>query len=279
MGLSQKAELVHLTVYRYKGCAIDREVDATINATYETKRQAGQFRKWAIDRDSLKPTQRAHYNLTSHYMAHTLPWDAHHRLLPVSIHFKYMEAFGKLEAEFLDAVTDFCIAYPSIVHRAESDLGPRMFKSDDYPTITAIKDKFRVFHEIAPVPESGDFRLDLGDAEVKRIQTEMEHNMKLRLASAMSNAWQRLYGVIEDMVKRMEDSKKPRDTIITNISELCGILPHLNLGEDKDLDKMRREVEKRLCSLDPKAIRKDPKIRKEATETAQDIMEKMKEYM
>jgi hypothetical protein len=154
-----------------------------------------------------------------------------------------------------------------------------MFKADDYPTITEIQDRFRVQHEISPVPESGDFRLDLGEAEVQRIQAEMENNMKLRLASAMSKAWQRLYGVIEDMVERMEKSKKPRDTIITNISELCGILPHLNLGDDANLEKMRREVEKRLCGFDPKAIRENPKVRKEAKETAQDIMDKMKGYM
>jgi hypothetical protein len=278
MSLAQKAELVHLTVYRYKGSTVDRDVDATIDATYQTTRQAGMFRKWVINRDSLKDTQRAHYNLTNLHSSNTLPWDTHSRLLPVAMHFDYMEQFGKLEAEFQQAVTRFCVSFPRLIHDAQQELGS-MFKPEDYPTICEIQTRFRVIHEITPVPESGDFRLDLGAAEVQRIQAEMEQNMKLRLASAMSNAWQRLYGVIETMVERMEKSKKPRDTIITNISELCGILPHLNLGEDRNLEKMRREVEKRLCGFDPKAIREDPKVRKQATETAQDIMEKMKGFM
>jgi hypothetical protein len=265
-------------VYRYKGSTIDRDVDAWINDNYKTKREAGQFRKQAINKTALKGTQRAHYDLTNLHMSLTLPWDNHWRLLPITLHFNYMEQFGKLEAVFQDAVTDFCIAYPGLIHAAKSELA-EMFKADDYPTITEIQDRFRVQHEISPVPESGDFRLDLGEAEVQRIQAEMENNMKLRLASAMSKAWQRLYGVIEDMVERMEKSKKPRDTIITNISELCGILPHLNLGDDANLEKMRREVEKRLCGFDPKAIRENPKVRKEAKETAQDIMDKMKGYM
>jgi hypothetical protein len=70
-----------------------------------------------------------------------------------------------------------------------------------------------------------------------------------------------------------------RDSLISNISKLCSILPSLNIESSPELEAMRKEVEHKLCSIPVEDLRKDTETRQAVALTATDLLKKMSGYI
>ena len=82
------------------------------------------------------------------------------------------------------------------------------------------------------------------------------------------------------MSGRLSDKKAVfRDTLVGNISELCDLLPSLNVTGDEELTKMCDEVRDKLTGFTPKELRKDTTAREDTARAAAAIMDKMAGYM
>jgi hypothetical protein len=55
-----------------------------------------------------------------------------------------------------------------------------------------------------------------------------------------------------------------RDSLVTNVRELCDILPALNIANDPALTDLTADIEDRLASLSPSALRTQPSTRESA---------------
>ena len=100
------------------------------------------------------------------------------------------------------------------------------------------------------------------------------------MENAMENLWHRLYEVVERMAERLDDNN-PRifKTLVTNIEELTGILPDLNLTGDPQLTDMCNDVKDKLCSYTAGQLKKDSRVRKQTAANAKDIQRKMDAIM
>jgi len=134
--------------------------------------------------------------------------------------------------------------------------------------------------QVMPMPEAGDFRVQLGDAETKRIRGEIDGMVNQRLHAATKDLWDRLYASIQHVVERLGDPQNVfRDSLISNVSELCDLLPRLNVTGDPELERTRKEVVAKLGKLRPAEIRHNKVERRKAADAAKDIMERMKGFM
>jgi hypothetical protein len=80
---------------------------------------------------------------------------------------------------------------------------------------------------------------------------------------------------VGNVVDRLSDPDNIfRDSLITNLRDLCVQLPKLNVAGDEELERMIFETEKIAC-LSPDDLRSDDKLRKEAHSTAEDILSAM----
>ena len=76
---------------------------------------------------------------------------------------------------------------------------------------------------VFPVP-SNDFRVSIGDAELERIQQDVEARVENSAQQAMKEAWQRLYDRVKHMAEKLADPKAVfRDTLVENTKEVCSI--------------------------------------------------------
>ena len=106
---------------------------------------------------------------------HTLPWaDKGERLLPTGLFLEYKQAMNNFEQTFNMMCNNFYVEYPRLVAEAPQAL-QSMYKADDYPTVTQIEAKYGFNLVFSPLAESGDFRLDVANEDLKELWTDLSH--------------------------------------------------------------------------------------------------------
>jgi len=199
----------------------------------------------------------------------TLPWaDKGARLLATSLFMDYKAEANVRRATFDKMVDNFMVQYPSLVQTANNYLGT-LFNAEDYPSPDKVREKFGFRLVFSPVPEAGDFRLQVAEQDLNDLRQQYEESFNLRLSDAMREPWDRLHKLIAGMSEKLtdvdgedENKKRYHDTLITNAQSLCGMLTHLNITKDPQLEQARRDLELTMLGADIDAIKESPEVRK-----------------
>jgi hypothetical protein len=280
--LSKRAMLAALNIGVWSATKHDKRVSDEVAARHGANNNAGKYRKRLLPQDQTpleKIKQAATIAREFHYK-NTLPWAQDGtRILPKDNYFNYVESMRKFRQDFEAGVKEFTPKYPSLVEEARTMLGD-MWQPADYPGAAEIEAKFSFDNVFLPFPDEKDFRIEIGEEEVKEIKRGMMKRSSEAVQDAMRDAWGRLYEAVNHTVERLADPEAIfRDSLIGNLDSLCDVLPRLNLQEDKYLDQMCSEVKAKLASRSPKQLREDKEVRKAATTDAQDILSMMSAYM
>lgn len=273
-----RAMLVNVCVGLWNARKHDHKVTDRVNEQYARNPRAGRYHKRLFGGEvsshsklitAATQARRTHYS-------HTLPWeDSGWRLLPTENYYEYTEALRKFKERFEQALEDFILEYPELVKKAEKKLG-KMYKRADYPKISEIRRKFHFEIQFAPLPASGDFRLELPKEELANITNGIEDRVTQAVSDAMTEAWQRLGDVVSQLRPKLDDGKHLRETMIQRTTEVAGILQRLNITNDSKLDKTATRVIKELGTLDVETMREDDAARAAAAKKADKILESMK---
>jgi len=190
----------------------------------------------------------------------TLPWaNSGARMLPTSMFMDYKQELNDRKAQFDSMVSQFLIDYPQLVQISQNYLGS-LFNANDYPHVEEVADKFGYRFVFSPVPDSGHFALDVASEELNDLREQYEADFTTRVNDAMKDAWTRLHKTLTGMSEKLTDApdeKKRRfhDSFITNAQDLCGLLSHLNVNNDPELEKARRGLETALLGTDVDVIK------------------------
>jgi hypothetical protein len=175
---------------------------------------------------------------------------------------EYKQTMNGFEQTFNMMCNNFYIEYPRLVAEAPTNLGT-MYKAEDYPDLTDVRLKFGFRRTVKPVPEAGDFRLDIPAYDLDEMRAEFEKQHETKLAEAMREPWERLHKTLVGMSEKLtdvegDDSKKRyHDTLISNPIELCGLLTKLNVTNDPKLEEARRQLELTMLGADIERIKED----------------------
>ena len=284
LNLSEKAMLVRLSISQWTARKYDKKVSDQVAVEHNTTSDVGRYNKTLLALDAVKVIQKIANEARSYHYEQTLPWeDDGSRILPAANYLHYMEDMRKYKSQFENAATDFVDKYPALIEEAKQRLNG-MFNEADYPQQKNLVYKYGFSITVNPMPAAADFRVAIREDEVSRIQADIEARMKDVQETAMRDLWKRLYGAIEHMVDRLTTQVKGqdavfRDSMISNIADLCGLLPRLNITNDQDLENMRQAVETRLCKYMPHELRNNRFERYQAAKEARDILNTMATYM
>lgn len=276
MSLSEKAVLVSLSVSTWTARKLDKRVSSEVAANHAARQDAGRYNKLLVAEDAIRRVQQAARQARDTHYKLTLPWlDNGQRILTNRAYMDYMAQMREERGNFERAVSDFLSQYPQLVVAAQQRLGT-MYRAEDYPDAGEIAGKFGMEFNVTPVPDSRDFRVALSDTEAERIRTDLEERVQQATSAAARDAWDRLHEVIGNVVERLSDPKAIfRDSLIGNVAELVNILPMLNLNDDPELERLRREAERKIVSLDPADLRQDKAARQAAARDAKGILDAM----
>lgn len=192
----------------------------------------------------------------------TLPWsDMGPRLMPTSLFMDYKQELNMRRDTFMRMKDDFGRDYPTLMQTAQNYLGA-LYSADDYPSVEEVMDKFDFRVVFSPVPEAGDFRLDIPQQELDLVKQEYEANFASRLDDAMRTPWEQLHKMLTGMSSKLTESdeetkRRWHDTFLTNAHEMCAMLTHLNVAKDPKLEAARRQLESALVGADIDNIKED----------------------
>ena len=261
MSISSSAVLVELNISVWPASKVDRETTEAVNTNASAVRDASQTKKNLFAGTSMrKDIDKFAARIRLYHNQHTLPWaDKGQRLLPTKLFMEYKQTMDAHEHTFNMMCNNFYVMYPNLINDARMSLGT-LFKIEDYPDIEDVKQKFGFRRSVDPIPESGDFRLDVSNSDLEDIKSQYESKFSERLADAMKAPWERLHTTLQAMSQKLTDSegddkKRYHDSLLTNAQDLCGLLTKLNVTNDPKLEEARQELERSIVGVSMESIK------------------------
>lgn len=256
MTISNAAMLVELNISVWTANKIDKDASRKVADDNRASADAGHFRKNLMAGSHLRK-EIADYAAGCRlwHNTRTMPWaDRGPRLLPTSLFFDYKSEANARQNYFLDLVNRFEREYPSLQRTAHNYLGD-LYDPADYPSVEEMRAKFGYRLVFSPVPDAGDFRLDLPSQELDAMRAQYEANANERVEAAMREQWGKLHDMVSRMSEKLvepedEDKRRWHDTFITNAHEMCAMLTHLNVTRDPALEEARRGLERAIAGVD-----------------------------
>ena len=273
--IQDSSMLVDLNISVWTGRKQDKRVSDEIDAAKSTKTKAGNYHKKLLaGTQKLDDLQKLVTGIRLWHFAQTLPWsDGGSRLLPMKNFFDYKATLSDYETQFNDAVDAFLQDYPTLVSAAAFQLGD-LFDASEYPDVEKLRDKFKFRFVFLPVPDVGDFRVDVNEQHKAELQAQYEAFYQNKLTEAMQDAWDRLHECVSKMSEKLANAPSPRvtkegevytqifrDSLVTNAVELCDLLTKLNVTNDSKLEQARKQLESALVGVTPKDLREDDGLR------------------
>tara|TARA_R100000935_G_scaffold6126_1_gene13552 strand:+ start:412 stop:1320 length:909 start_codon:yes stop_codon:yes gene_type:complete len=279
--ISSSATLVELGISKWTGRKLDKRASADVaSANYASNGVANVHKKLLGNCSELKDidtlvgeARTAHYSMT-------MPWsDTGLRLLTTKAYFKYHETMTKAQASFDDCVNTFLQAYDWEITQAQAKLGD-LFNRNDYPTTESLSSKFGFRLSYMPLPDVGDFRLDINTEAQNDIKSHYETYYTTQLNNAMNDIWQRAFKCLSNMSERLdyasnEGKKVFRDTLVTNVVDMVDLLAVCNVTNDIKMEAMRVKLEDTLQGVTPDALREDAYLRAETKKSIDEAIKSL----
>lgn len=256
MSITSSSVLVEMNISVWTANKLDKDTSNKLTADSNASTDAAQVRKNLMAGTTLRK-QIADYAAGCRlwHNMRTLPWsDKGPRILPTSLFMDYKQELNIRRDTFMRLTDEFRAAYPALVQTAANYLGD-LHNPDDYPPVEEVMGKFGFRTVFSPVPESGDFRLDIPQQELAEVKQGYEQAFDTRLAEAMRTPWTKLHDMLQSMSAKLEEGdeeakKRWHDTFLTNAQDMCGLLTHLNITKDPKLEAARRQLEGALLAQD-----------------------------
>lgn len=291
--IAQKAMLADLTIKGWSGRASDDGAAAFTAQHYQANAEWTKFTKRLVNKDALKAVKKVEAAARAQHKELTLPWHENgQRILPAAAFHDYQVKMGELSDQHEAAVDAFLAEYDALIDEARRELGG-LFSADDYPASHELQAKFVFDMELNALDTTGDFRVQMSDAEMKRLQDQITKRTEARMANAMTDVYTRLHDVVAHMAHRLKaydpavpavdkdgndttKVKNPfRDATLNNVRDIVDLLPKLNIANDPALDELAAEVRQNLLDADAATLRSDDEKRAQVAAKADEIASAM----
>jgi len=262
--ISNSAMLVELNISTWTGRKLDKQISAEIDIAKHTTTRAGNYnKKLFADEPVFDAIQKFAGNARTYHYHATMPWsDSGLRLLTTAMFFDYQKQITGLEAEFNGKVTEFIKQYDKLVIQAQMKLGT-MFNASDYPQVEDIASKYRFSVRYTPVPDVGDWRVNVGNEAQQLLKDSYAQAYTDNLNTAYADVWQRTHDALLNMSAKLSGNDKQifRDSLVSNVRDMVGLLDRFNITDDIKMRQAKVKIENALLGVTPDALREDDDFR------------------
>jgi hypothetical protein len=284
INLANHAVLVRILMSSYAGTKLDVEVSDELAAQKKCKvnksGDAARVNKVIYHREFLLPISRRSMDFYKWLKANSHEWSRGVYLIKASFLEEVTERYEKAKREFDSELNNLCS--DDVREKAHADYKSRtgeMFDADLWPSVDELRERFTFEISVEPLPDpktSDSLIMTIGRAAADRIAADTEKRKAEKTTSINHEAIKRLCDVTRKMHAKLADADSVfRDTLVTNLAEMVAVVGKLNVTDDPELEKLRREVETDLCSVDPQILRDDPEKRVSQADKAKAVIKKM----
>ena len=279
--LASSAMLVELNISNWSGRKKDNRASADVTSqNYAATGVANVNKKLLADNADLKAIQTHVTAMRNMHAAMTMPWsNSGLRLLPTAQYFKYTGAMSDMENKFWDLVNAFLINYHDAVIDVQMLLGD-LFSRDDYPTAEELQRKYRVHINYMPLPDAGDFRVDISNEALREVKEQYADFYTTQYNTAMNDVWTRLHKALTNMSERLdygskEDKKVFRDSLVGNVNDMVELLRVCNVTSSPQMAQMADKLEEAMAGVTPDGLREDDTFRAETKRAVDDAIKSL----
>lgn len=265
--ISSAAMLTELSLSVWTGRKKDKRAsDDVTSQSQAAKGVASVNKKLLGECAELVSIQKFAGNVRTTHYASTMPWsDTGMRLLPTAQYFKYHEQMTGLKAEFDRLVQVFLDAYDFEVMQAQTKLGS-LFVLDEYPTVESLRDKFAFRLNYIPVPDAGDWRVDMGHETQDALREQYQKFYQTQMERAMTDVWQRLHDEAARFIKQLDvdaEGKKGKlyQSTIDHMAHLTDMLDAANFNNDPSLQLAQAKLRAAVAGVAKDDLVRNPGFR------------------
>lgn len=277
--LSNNAVLVRFSVSQWTARKHDKKATSEVEASHGAKGEVGRFHKQLAAKKYLEPITSNISLARKFHSTQTLPWlDADGiRILPTVNFSAYQEGMSAFHAKYDTALDRFVANYPDVVDEARYRLNG-LFDPTEFPHVSEIRGKFNWSVSFSPVPEAGDFRLDLQQSILEQMEKDMQQRLAANYDSAVLDLFKRIYIQASHVAESLENYTGTRegsfrDSLVENTVELVSLLPRLNVTGNAKLNELARRIDQELCQYKADVLRENDAARIDVAAQAKAIAE------
>lgn len=267
--IASSAMLVELSISTWTGRKLDKRASTDVTRTNGADSGIANVHKKLLgNSEELTAIQKLTGNIRNMHYSMSMPWsDTGLRLLPTAQYAKYHQAMTDMQNEYERLAKVFLDSYEWEISQAQARLGA-LFRADDYPSVDSIASKFGFRLNYIPLPDAGDFRIDIGTEATEQLKSHYEGFYSQMINRAMDDVWHRVYDALTKMSERLDygDSEKKkifRDSLVDNVLDMVDLLDVCNVTGDSQMSAMRLQLEDALRGITPDALRDDAFLRAE----------------
>lgn len=295
--IASSAMLVEFTASVWTGRKKDKRASSDVTQRAQAKTGVANVSKKLLgDCAELDAVQKFVANVRNSNTGMTMPWsNMGLRLLPTAQYFKYHEQMTAYQNEFWRLVDTFLQVYNDAVIDAQLKLGD-LFNPDEYPSADTLRHKFGFRLNYQPLPESGDFRIDVGNEATEQMRTQYQEFYSAQLQNAMDDVWKRVYEKLSNMSDKLDytdeyveevytdkhgntrtrnknvGAKTFRDSLVSNVHDMVELLNVCNVTGDTQMSAMASKLDEALRGITPDALREDAHLRAETKRVVDDAI-------
>jgi hypothetical protein len=207
--------------------------------------------KKLIDHPSLDKINKVTREIRRCLYKWTVKWSDFNSYLPAPHYIPCMDEYTELAKRHSEYCEEFFEAYEFQMAGAQGRLGA-MFKWSDYPSIEEIRNRFGLRLNVFPVPESGDYRVDIANEQKEAIKSKFAEFYENKLREIATDVYTQVATSVDHMVdtltrytqkKRDGELTKLNSSLIDNMLHLLTTMRGFNVTNDPEIERIRMDME------------------------------------
>ena len=280
--ITSSAMLVELTISVWTGKKRDKAASEEVSRNKNAdKGVASVSKKLLGDCAELDVLQKYAANVRNMHYNATLPWsDMGPRLLTTSRYFKYNADFTALQAEFDRLVGVFLTAYDWEIMQAQAKLGD-LFDVNEYPTVDDLRSKFRFKINFMPLPDAGDWRIDINNEAQAILKDQYTAYYTEQLTSAMNDVWRRLFDTLTTLSRQLSDQTETGKTpkiyasVFDRALEIVDMMETCNVTNDPSMQLAQRKLAMAFRGVTVESVKDDNYLRHETKRAVDEVLKSL----
>ena len=285
--IQSSAMIVEFNASVWTGRKKDKSASAQVTLHNNAKSGTANVSKKLLgDCAELDAVQKFIGNTRNTHYALTMPWsDLGQRLIPTAMFFDYQAQMTAYEQEFDVLVQAFLDVYDWEIIQSKVKLGD-LFNDADYAPVHELRRKFAFNVTYSPVPEAGDFRVDMGNEQAAILKTQYQEHYETQITKAMGDVFNRTRAVITKLHSEIdwnegEKSKRIFASVFDQVLEMIDMLRVCNLTGDTQMEAIRTKLEDQFRGMGTKqgqlplsieALKDDAHTRAETRAVLEDVI-------
>ena len=286
--LADKAMLIRVKIGTYSPYAFDAEATERAYGTSKVGRANKHLLK---DSRRLKETNEAFTAIRTAVNKRTTPWlDEGTRLFKNEDYIDMARDLGMLQAQAERLADDLMHNWDFEVQQDKlrfDQIGalngtPSVFDAGDYPNEAQLRDRFYCEIRYMPVPDTGDFRVELGAEQTAVFERTIREAEEAAQKYALTQMVEPTAALIRKLAEFKGDKgQRWHESLISNVLDVTKRIRFMNISDDPAIYAVSKELEQFILpySFAPTELKENPDARATAKAKLEEIMGRMGGYM